>query len=312
MTINLYVQNGTIYLVQRGYETTTRTPDGIVMHPTLTYSKRHTEWANSTTQTEVPKEIVSSDTANSNTPFSGTIQFGTASLTYTDGLLVSETNGDTVTTYTYTNIGDDKYLSQKQTVRTDPDTQDTQTTTTTYSYETTQVDVYLREEHTITVDENGDTITNRITTHSPIGNGWYGTSTKDLLDEENIVSDSISQGSPGQKVSQYTIDAMNDSIKHTDSQNPRQMVVTLNGVPKARATYPVADYNTLSAIASCLDRYEGKTEVVLQAEIVGGSHVYNYADIISYNGYNYYLVSNNVVMTGDKIRQSITAVRWNL
>ncbi len=312
MTINLYVENGTIYLVQRGYETTTRTPDGIVMHPTLTYSKRHTEWANSTTQTVVPKEIASSDSASSNQPFNGTISFGQASLTYTDGLLVSETNADTVTTYTYTSIGDDKYLSQKVSVTTDPDTGDTTTATTTYSYETTQVDVYLREEHLTVVDANGDTTTDRITTHSPIGNGWYGTSTRDLLDDEAIVADSLSMGSPGQKASQYTIDASNDSIKNANAQNPRQLVITLQGVPKARATYPISDSTTLSAIASCLDQYEGKTEVQIQMEIVGGTHLYTYADKLSYNGYNYYIVSNNVTATGDKVRQNITGVRWNL
>lgn len=312
MTINLYVENGTIYLIQRGNETATRTPDGIVMHPTLTYSKRHTEWANSATQTVVPKEIASSDTANSNTPFTGTIQFGTASLTYTDGLLTQETNGDTVTTYTYTSIDDDKYLSQKVAVTTDPDTQDITTATTTYTYEITQVDVYLREERLTVVDANGDTTTDRITTHSPLGNGWYGTSTKDLLDEDAIVADSLSQGSPGQKASQYMIDASNDAIKNATAQNPRQLVIQLQGVPKARATYPVSDGTTLSAIASCLDQYEGKTEVQIQLELVGGSHLYTYADRLSYNGYNYYIVSNNVTATGDKIRQNITGVRWNL
>lgn len=312
MTINLYVENGTIYLIQRGNETTTRTPDGIVMHPTLTYSKRHTEWANSATQTVVPKEIASSDTANSNTPFTGTIQFGTASLTYTDGLLTQETNGDTVTTYTYTSIDDDKYLSQKVSVTTDPDTGDTTTATTTYSYETTQVDLYLREEHLTVVDANGDTTTDRITTHSFLGNGFYGTTTRDLLDEDAVVSDGLSTGAPGQKASQYMIDNSNDSIRNANAQNPRQMVVALNGVPKARATYPVADYNTLSAIASCLDQYEGKTEVQIQLELVGGSHLFTYADKLSYNGYVYYIVSNNVTVTGDKLRQNITGVRWVL
>lgn len=312
MTINLYVENGTIYLVQRGYETTTRTPDGIVMHPALTYSKRHTEWANSTTQTVVPKQIVSSDTANSNQPFNGQLTFGSASLTYSDGLLVSETNANTVTTYTYTSIGDDKYLSQKVAVTTDPDTGDTTTATTTYSYETTQVDVYLREEHLTVVDANNETTTDRITTHSPIGNGWYGTSTRDLLDEDNVIADSLSMGSPGQKATQYMIDASNDAIRDATAQNPRQLVVELHGVPKARATYPIADYNTLSAIASCLDQYENKTEVQIQLELVGGSHLFTYADKLSYNGYNYFIVSNNVTATGDKIRQNITGVRWNL
>lgn len=312
MTINLYVEGGTIYLVQRGNETTTRTPDGIVMHPTLSYSKRHTQWANSTTQTAVPKEIASSDTANNNTPFSGTITFGSASLTYDDGLLVSETNGNTVTTYTYTSIDDNKYLSQKVAVTTDPDTGDTTTATTTYSYETTQVDVYLREERLTVVDSDNETTTDRITTHSPIGNGWYGTSTRDLLDEDAVVSDSLSMGSPGQKASQYMIDASNDAIKTATQQSPRQLTVELTGVPKARATYPVADYNTLSAIATCLDNYEGKTEVQLQCELVGGSHLYTYADKISYQGNAYYIVSNNVSVTGDRIRQNITAVRWIL
>ena len=311
MTINLYVENGTIYLIQRGHETTTRTPDGIVMHPTLSYSKRHTQWANSTTQTVVPKEIASSDTANSNIPFSGQLTFGSASLTYEDGLLVSETNGNTTTTYTYTSIDGDKYLSQKVATTTDGDGNDT-VATTTYTYATTQVDVYLREERFTVVDADGETTTDRITTHSPNGLGWYGTSTRDLLDEDAVVSDSLSMGSPGQKASQYMIDASNDAIKTATQQQPRQLTIELQGVPKARATYPVADGDTLQDIADCLDAYEGKTEIQLQCELVGGTHLYTYADKISYQGDAYYIVSNNVSVTGDRIRQNITAVRWVL
>lgn len=313
MTINLYVAGGTIYLVQRGYETNTRVPDAIVEHPTLTYSRRHTEWANSSSQTvTLPKSISSSDTATANQPFNGTISFGSASLTYSDGLLVSETNGDTVTTYTYTSINEDKYLSQKVSVTTDPDTGDTSTATTTYTYNTTQVDLYLREEHLTVVDGDGNTTTDRVTVHSPVGNGWYGTSTRDLLDEDAVVADSLSMGSPGQKATQYMIDASNDAIKHADSQNPRTLTVPLNGVPRARATYPVCDTATLQNIANCLDGYEGKIEVQLQCELVGGSHLYTYADKISYEGNEYYIISNNVTMTGDRIRQRITAVRWIL
>ena len=203
-------------------------------------------------------------------------------------------------------------MSQKVAVTTDQTTGDVSTATTTYTYNTTQVDLYLREEHLVVVDGDGNTTTDRITTHSPVGNGWYGTSTKDLLDEDAVVADSLSMGSPGQKATQYMIDASNDSIRRADSQSPRTLTIPLNGVPKARVTYPVCDTTTLQAIANCLDGYEGKIEVQLQCELVGGSHLYTYDDLLSYDGNTYYIVSNSVTMTGDRIRQRITAVRWIL
>lgn len=311
MVYNLYIDNGSIYIIQRGREANTVTPVNWTLRPTLTHTIRRTQWADSQYQDIVPKEISSSDAANSNEPFTGTIAWGETSLTYSDGYLVTETKGNVTTTYSYADINTGgKRIQRKVTVNTDENTH----TLTTYRYETTGKQEYLFEEETTVThgtDGTGTTIEKTLTRTVPVGGGWYGTTVYDTTDGTEIeVSNSLGQGAPGQKASQYLIDAQNDALKPSGA--PRQMTVPLTGVAKARQTYPVADYDTLEAIANSLDQYEGVEEITLQGEIAGGNHIYNYDDKIVFEGNTYYLLSNNVTQTYNRVRQNITAVRWVL
>lgn len=311
MVYNLYIDNGSIYIIQRGREANTVTPVNWTLRPTLTHTIRRTQWADSQYQDIVPKEISSSDAANSNEPFTGTIAWGETSLTYSDGYLVTETKGNVTTTYSYADINTGgKRIQRKVTVNTDENTH----TLTTYRYETTGKQEYLFEEETTVTDGTdgtGTTIEKTLTRTVPVGGGWYGTTVNDTTDGTEIeVSNSLGQGAPGQKASQYLIDAQNDALKPSGA--PRQMTVPLTGVAKARQTYPVADYDTLEAIANSLDQYEGVEEITLQGEIAGGNHIYNYDDKIVFEGNTYYLLSNNVTQTYNRVRQNITAVRWVL
>lgn len=314
MTYNLYIDGGKIYIIQRGYEENTLTPVNWTLRPTLTHTIRRTQWADSQFQDVVPKEISSSDASNSSEPFSGTLTWGTVNpttLVYEDGYLIEETRGNLTTTYTYIDLATGgKTLQSKAVVDVDNDTH----TLTTYSYETTGQQEYLYEEKTVVTegtDGTGITLESSIIRHVPIGGGWYGTTTYDTTDGTEVeVSSSLGQGAPGQKVSQYMVDAQNDALKPDSA--PRQMTVPLTGVAKARQTYPVADYDTLEAIAADLDRYEGAEEIMLQGEIAGGSHVYTFNDKITFNGNTYYIVSNSISQTYNQVRQSITATRWVL
>ncbi len=314
MTYNLYIDGGKIYIIQRGYEENTLTPVNWTLRPTLTHTIRRTQWADSQFQDVVPKEISSSDASNSSEPFSGTLTWGTVNpttLVYEDGYLIEETRGNLTTTYTYIDlVTGGKTLQSKAVVDVDNDTH----TLTTYSYETTGQQEYLYEEKTVVTegtDGTGITLESSIIRHVPIGGGWYGTTTYDTTDGTEVeVSSSLGQGAPGQKVSQYMVDAQNDALK--PSSAARQMTVPLTGVAKARQTYPVADYDTLEAIANSLDQYEGVEEIMLQGEIAGGTHVYTFNDKIVFNGNTYYIVSNSISQTYNQVRQSITAVRWVL
>lgn len=307
MTHNLYINNGTIYIIERGYEQNTRTvtDNMLALRPAVTKYKRRTEWANSQYQSVVPKEISSSDTADNNQPFSGTITWGTASLTYEDGYLTQEVDGTRTVTYTYTDMTDGKRLSVKTAVDTNAGT----CIETTYSYKQTGENWYLSQEEIKTYqgsDNTGSLIDKTRTVYVPIGNGWYGSTTYDYYDQE--ISNSLSQGAPGNRASQYTIDAANNALKPAGQQQP--VTVALNGVARARQTYPVADLTTLQKIAGILDRLEGRTEVMMSCEVVGGNHIYTYDDKIVYGNNTYYIVSNAVTQTFNSIRQSITAVRW--
>lgn len=318
MTHNVFVKNGVIYIIQRGYESNHLTPINWVLHPTLTHSVRRTEWSNSATQTLIPKEITSSDAANSNEPFSGELTLGTTTLYYTDGYLDREEHGDdgeggaTVTTdYTYTTYDNAKYLTLKEITNTEADTY----VRTEYSYETTGVERYLHEETTEEYDgaEVGHRTLEKSTLirHVPTVNGWYVSTVYDTTNgSEEFLSDSYSLGTPGQKASQYMIDKSNDALKPDNAV--RQLKVPLRGVARVKQSYPISDRSTLEAIASCLDNYEKKEEIMLSGEIVGGNHIYTYDDTITFDNQTYYLVSNNVSKNYNTIRQAITAVRWVL
>ena len=319
MTYNLFILDGEIYIVERGYENSTPVEiTNFALMPTLTYSIRRTEWAKSQYQSYVPKEITSSDVVNSNEPFSGQLSWGSTTLYYTGGYLMREERGDdgqggatNITTYTYTAYGDSKYLTKKQCT----DTETNKMTVSEYEYENTGTQYYLYEE--VVKEYSGTDISTAIldkettTRHFPIGNGWYGTTTYDTTSgNEQEIGSNLSQGAPGQKASQYTIDKSNDALKPASAV--RQMKVQLRGVAKARQSYPVADRPTLQKIANALDSYEGKTEITLQGELVGGNHIFDYRDKIRYDNNDYYLVSNNVSQNYNTIRQNITAVRWVL
>ena len=313
MAINMHVDGNTIYLIQQGYETNTRTPEAWAVLPTITRTKRHTQWANTQYQTvTTPKQIASSDSMKSNTPYSGTIIWGQTSLTYSGGYLMQEVRGNATTTYTYTDLTEGKALSRKETVDTDADTY----SVTTYTYQSTGTESYLFEEVTQVYDGQDNTgvlINSSLTRHVPIGGGWYGTTVYDTTYGEEEISSNLSQGAPGQKASQYMIDATNDALKPSSSTpSDRQLIVPLTGVAKVRQTYPIADLSTLQAVGQALDNYEGKTEETLQGEIAGGSHIYTYEDKIVYKGNEYHIVSNNITRSYATVRQNITAVRWIL
>ena len=313
MVINMYIDNsGNIILVQRGYEAQTLTPANFASLPTLIHTIRRTEWANAQYQTITPKQISSSDAMQSGSiPYDGTIQWGQTTLTYTDGYLTQEVKGNVTSDYTYTDYSDGKRLTKKETLDTDENTY----TLTEYNYEDSGTEVFLFEE-TVTVydgqDDTGDILQKTLTRHVPIGSGWYGHATYDITGGTEVEeSNSISQGMPGQKANQYMVDSMNDAINpNNPSTTPRRITIPLNSVAKARQTYPIADTQTLQNIGSALDYYEGREEITLQAEVVGDTHIYNYRDKIHYDGYDYYLVSNNVIKTYNKVRQNIVAVRW--
>lgn len=320
MVIDLFIKEGKIYLIQRGYETNTYTPAHWLQEPSLSYSIRHTQWGDSSTQQVVPKEIRSSDAVDNSQPYSGVISWGSGQfltqMTYDEGYLVSQVTGNTTTTYTYIDIDGSKYLSSKTAVTTDEDTQETvSTATNTYSYETSNNELYLHtDEYTVT-DADNEITEHRLTRYTPTQPGWYGVDTFDLIENEQIGSN-LTNGAPGQKANQYLIDKFNNSIKPSgSSQQPISVAIT--GVAKAAQQYPIANRDSFSGgfglqqVADSLDYYEGKTECVLSGTIVDDTHLYNYDDKIIYNGNEYFLVSNNITYSGTNgVRQDITAVRY--
>lgn len=352
---NIYIKNDVLYIIQRGYEVNRVTPTNWVLRPTITHSFCWTLFDESDQQGVIPKEISSSDVANSNVPFTGELDWGDTKLTYEDGYLKEEVRGEVKTTYEYRDVtqavsppedpgeGDvvsvGKMLITKETTDLDNQT----FTRTSYTYETTGEEEFLSEERveifeyqisagqaeTSVQEENesmnegtgeegtiGAIIEEQLTRHVPIGGGWFGTTVYEIVRDgsespvELELSNSLSQGAPGCKVSQYMVDAQNDALKPNEAS--RKLTAPVDGVAIVRQSFPVADRYTIYNIAGALNDFNGAEEIVLSGEIVGGNHIFNYNDIIVFEGFEYGLVSNSITQTYNKIRQNITARRWVL
>ena len=318
-----YITGGKLKVVQRGHEANNivLTDDNITLRPTITTKIIHTEWWDP--EFAEVTYIYADDKEQEKEPFTGTITFMSRSLVYEDGYLIretyvtdetAETQADvTITTeYTYTEINGQKYISEK----TITDAEKQEKTTVTSTYLQTDNDVYLAQETEVTEDISvtpNEEISRREKVITPLGNGWYGTASYDLTDgERQLVGTSMGQGATGGAVSQYTVDAWNDSITtgKRSEKEARARVRLMNGVAKARNTYPVRDLDTLKKIASALDSLEEMAEETLNCEVVGLNHVIDFDDTVTYNGNVYYLESNQVTVTPRTIRQSITAKRW--
>lgn len=309
-----------LIVFQRGEETTTvdlDTTGGIRKYPVYNKRLRYTKWNASDSYDQY---IYSSDNSLTKEPFTGQISYGGQTLTYQDGYLQSEvmTNdeGTVTTTYTYTDASegtDDniKYLSKKEVVDTAEDTK----VEIKYTYFLTANERYLGEEtethYSSAQGGVGNVESVTLTTHTPIGNGWFGTTVYDKSAGANeVVSTSLGQGAPGGKVSQYMVDAQQEGLTDNSDINQRRSSIGL-GVAKLRATYPVYDIDTLNRIARAINNLNGKYEYTANVD------VYNYPNVIDIDcrivlgGVSWYLQSNDIEVTPFTTVQRLNLIRWD-
>ena len=175
----------------------------------------------------------------------------------------------------------------------------------------------------------------RNTYHEPIGNGWYGQAV--YVDGEAQGSN-VSQGKPGNKISQYTINEVRKTFTYAtitpdpgkDPNNPetggdsedsieneyKKMRAQL--APTADITFPVREFETIFELTQALIWLNRKTQEEISVDvidkIVGGvptiNHIIDFTERIKFNGNEYYLVSNQIRLTTRKLIQSLKLVRW--
>ena len=312
--INVFIRGDTLHIIQRGMEESvidiTNWPH---VQPIIERKLLRSVWhsANNNHESGAHNE---EDTVP--VPFTGTISFKEISRTYANGFLVRETNENGYSTYTY----DGEYLAEKRTHNVDGST-----SRTDYAYATTGRDVYLFKEWERTTeavndgkkhteydweDWSNEKGTERITYHAPLGYGWYATT---VYVDGVLEGSSLSQGKPGGKASQFTVEQSNLSLgAHYASDD------TLPYSSLIDSEFPVvgADYlQTLTRAIEWLNRKTLETVTVeIRARIQNGipdiDHIVDFTERIRFEGHEYFLQSNTVELTPRLLRQTIKMVRW--
>ena len=312
--INVFIRGDTLHIIQRGMEESvvdiTNWPHA---QPTIERKLVRSIWhsANNNHESGAHNE---EDTVP--VPFTGTISFKEISRTYANGFLVRETNENGYSTYTY----DGEYLAEKRTHNVDGST-----SRTDYAYATTGRDVYLFKEWERTTeavndgkkhteydweDWSNEKGTERSTYHAPLGYGWYATT---VYVDGVLEGSSLSQGKPGGKASQFTVEQSNLSLgAHYASDD------TLPYSSLIDTEFPVVGADYLRMLTREIEWLNRKTQetvtVEIRARIRSGvpdiDHIVDFTERIRFEGHEYFLQSNMVELTPRLLRQTIKMVRW--
>ena len=311
--INVFIRGDTLHIIQRGMEESvidiTNWPHA---QPTVERKLLRSVWHSShNDSTGAHNE---EDTAP--VPFTGTISFKEISRTYSNGFLVRETNENGYSTYSY----DGEYLAEKRTHNVDGST-----SRTDYAYASTGRDVYLFKawERTTEAVNDGkkhteydwedwsrEKGTERITYHAPLGYGWYATT---VYVDGVLEGSSLSQGKPGGKASQFTVEQSNLSLgAHyaSDDELPYSSLIDTE--------FPVVGAEYLRMLTKEIEWLNRKTQetvtVEIRARIRSGipdiDHIVDFTERIRFEGHEYFLQSNTVELTPRLLRQTIKMVRW--
>ena len=311
--INVFIRGDTLHIIQRGMEESvidiTNWPHA---QPTVERKLLRSVWHSSHNDSTGAHN----EEDTSPVPFTGTISFKEISRTYSNGFLVRETNENGYSTYTY----DGEYLAEKRTHNVDGST-----SRTDYAYASTGRDVYLFKEWERTTeavndgkkhteydweDWSNEKGTERITYHAPLGYGWYATT---VYVDGVLEGSSLSQGKPGGKASQFTVEQSNLSLgAHYASDD------TLPYSSLIDTEFPVVGTDYLRALTREIEWLNRKTQetvtVEIRARIQNGipdiDHIVDFTERIHFEGYEYFLQSNTVELTPRLLRQTIKMVRW--
>ena len=311
--INVFIRGDILHIIQRGMEESvidiTNWP---YAQPTIERKLLRSVWHsshNDSTGAHNEEDTVP-------VPFTGTISFKEISRTYANGFLVRETNENGYSTYTY----DGEYLAEKRTHNVDGST-----SRTDYAYASTGRDVYLFKEWERTTeavndgkkhteydweDWSNEKGTERITYHAPLGYGWYATT---VYVDGVLEGSSLSQGKPGGKASQFTIEQSNLSLGAQYGGNGELPYSSL-----IDTEFPVVGADYLRVLTREIEWLNRKTQetvtVEIRARIRSGvpdiDHIVDFTERIRFEGYEYFLQSNTVELTPRLLRQTIKMVRW--
>ncbi|WP_051650264.1 hypothetical protein [Selenomonas sp. AB3002] len=319
--INVFIRGRTLHIIQRGHEgTVTDISDWPHTMPTINRKLIRSIWDSATTE---GWDRARSDEDYKPMPFTGTIGIEGITRHYLSGLLTEEETNGSFTEYTYDN---DLYLTEKRTHNPDGST-----VQTIYTYAKTSNDIYLFKETEKTTDATqkegeaphdrndwkdwlNQNFTTRITYHAPIGYGWYSTT---VYEDGEFQGSNISQGKPGGKSSQFTINACNRSLGSDygfDDDDDNKF----KGQALFDTEFPVTGDDFLRKLTHEIEWLNRKRQEEVSLDIVSPvvkghatiRHILDFTERIRLDGNEYFLVSNQVKITPRSLRQSIRLVRW--
>lgn len=328
--INVFIRGNNLFAIERdweqdaiadGYGRIVALRDGVevVRVPTIVQTRRRTEWTGTVSKPRGPYSSNDIVADNDQDPFTGTVTFGDAELYYLDGYLQYRIEGSKRTDYTYIDIDGKKYLQKEETI----DTEEETANKTEYEYEHNNGIVYLSVEKRYTDGEyNTEThvpdYTDAViikTTHTPLLNGFWGTTTINE-DTEEVMTSLNAGGGAASTASQYMIDRQQeamDTFNATTREMIHRILASLFGTPIINTNFPLDSVfggTVYQWLAQECDWLNNKIEERITAEIVGLSHVIDFTDLISYRGHYYSLENNSVTVSPRGTRQAVQMVRW--
>ena len=153
----------------------------------------------------------------------------------------------------------------------------------------------------------------RITYHPPIGYGWYATT---VYEDGERVGSSLSQGAPGGKASQYTIDQSALGLGSHYSSYYEEDEAQYS--PLIDTEFPVKGEEYLAILTQAIEWLNRKVQETVTVEIHANirdgvpdvEHIVDFTERICFDGNEYFLVSNSVELNPRSLKQTIKMTRW--
>lgn len=293
--VNVYLRGDKLHVLQRGKEAGAVAVQRYGV-PTITQKRIRTLLSSTDTdgQTIIGTLTGGSDYSTSQTYYTGTKQYGDASVTYVNGLVVSEVQGGRTTTYTYSASSPPARLIKKQTVST------AEKVITNYYY--TGDDLVREEESIYSINDGQEKLeTVKITRYVPLGQGHWGVSVEV---DGKIASTSVIRGNPGGLASPFAIETYSAD---TTVRAPKTR--TLRGRYIGDVYIPMLDDATLDAVAAAIEWLDGRIEERVTVDVYD-DHIFDLDKRVVFAGAEYYLERNVITQTPRRFVQRLELVRW--
>ena len=183
-------------------------------------------------------------------------------------------------------------------------------------YEINTKTEYIKGAETFTWTATDSEANERQTLHSPCGNGWYSTT---VYENGEHKGSTISQGAPSNQVSQYTIQRIRQ-LFGSQSDDPEEQYEEERSklAPIADISFPVRELDLIERLTDDLKWLNRKIQVTVTVDLISKiengvpdlKHIVDFTERVKLDGYEYFLVSNNIRFTPRSLIQSLQLVRW--